>query len=188
MKIITTTLHAHLFFSFRYKLTRLCHLRGSAATTKAGFKSSLNPFWNESEARYCMNLPKTSPSVEYVTGYTSYWDEIFTAIIGEERTFPDYSPTVCVDTKSSDYCWHRRPASHYTKHWLAQQGDRKGCRRTHSFVQYLHAGAHQTQWLALCRLISCSTVSPHFHFFLSKCNFYRVLYSIQNTGSFVLQS
>lgn len=56
-------------------------------------------------------------------------------LVGGEKEHSLIIARLCVDTKSSDYCWHYRATSQDTNRWLAQQGDRKGtCRHTSNTV------------------------------------------------------
>lgn len=98
------------------------------------YNSSLNLFWNKSEARY-----KSPAKSECWACHRLHMRGLQLLLVKKKEHFPDLKPTVCVDTKSSDYCWHCCPTSQDTKHWLAQQEDRKGCGHTHT---HTHTCAH----------------------------------------------
>lgn len=103
-------------------------------------------------------------------------------LLETKRTFQDYSPTMCVDTKSSEYCWHYHHASQKSAYWMSQQGDTKGMCR--------HGGTYQTLWLELCRLISHSPYPiilflNYFTIFTIYVKFYGdYLLTTQNTWTF----
>lgn len=175
LRIITTPLHSPVFapviISWAWSVIprRFYRYHKSWLTKKSILKQAKGQVPHKS--------PQKSEFFERVTGHPSNWDERITAIIGWREKKEEHSLIIarlCVwlqralITAGTAAPLPRMPSIEWRS-----RGDGEGSEHTHTCT-YQHTCTHQTQWLALPRLIVCSAVSTHFHvlrYFLFKISF-----------------